>query len=209
MSRDFARVYEDHVWRVYGFLAYRVRDRETAEDLTQVTFEHALRAWTRFDPSRASETTWLLAIARNVLIDQLRRDRSLSIEPLEERMHPVAAGPEESLGGSAALLGALTSLPDRDQEVIALRFGGDLTGAQVAEMLGLSLSNVQQILSRSLRKLRAMLEQLPRGERDQQAGQDQQQPTQEVEADQQRQAGGPGSVTRVVDHQVPPERAPE
>ncbi len=57
---DFARVYEEHVWRVYGFLAYRLRDRHSAEDLTQATFERALRAWSRFDPRRASENTWLL-----------------------------------------------------------------------------------------------------------------------------------------------------
>ena len=60
---EFARVYDDHVWRVYGFLAYRLRDRDVAEDLTQATFERALRAWSRFDPRRASELTWLLAIA--------------------------------------------------------------------------------------------------------------------------------------------------
>ena len=39
---DFARVYDEHVWRVYGFLAYRLRDRDVAEDLTQATFERAL-----------------------------------------------------------------------------------------------------------------------------------------------------------------------
>ncbi len=184
MSRDFARVYEDHVWRVYGFLAYRLHDRDTAEDLTQVTFEHALRAWSRFDPRRASEETWLMAIARNALIDHLRRDRSVVIQQLDETMHPTAAGPEESLGGSAALLSGLGSLPARDQEVIALRFGGDLTGAQIATMLGLSLANVQQILSRSLLKLREMLEGLPGGQGDEQANQDQQQPARGIEADQ-------------------------
>src|SRR6185312_1947643 len=73
---NFARVYDEHVWRVYGFLAYRLGDRDTAEDLTQATFERALRAWARFDPRRASESTWLLAIARNLLIDHYRRDRS-------------------------------------------------------------------------------------------------------------------------------------
>ena len=47
---------------------------------------------------------------------------------------------------------------DRDREVLALRFGGDLTGPEIAAMLDLSLANVQQILSRSLRKLRGLLE---------------------------------------------------
>jgi RNA polymerase sigma-70 factor (ECF subfamily) len=184
MSRDFARVYEDHVWRVYGFLAYRLPDRETAEDLTQVTFEHALRAWSRFDPRRASEATWLMTIARNVLIDHLRRDRSSATDPLEEAMHPAAPGPEESLGGSATLLYVLTSLPARDQEIIALRFGGDLTGAEISTMVGLSLANVQQILSRSLRKLRDLLEELPGGQGDDQTDKDQQQAAGGVQADQ-------------------------
>src|SRR5579864_9207962 len=71
-ATNFGRVYEDHVWRVYGFLAYHLRDRDLAEDLTQTTFERALRAWSRFDPRRGSEAAWLLAIARNALVDHHR-----------------------------------------------------------------------------------------------------------------------------------------
>ncbi len=47
-------MYEDNVWRVYGFFGYRLSSREQAEDLTQVTFERALKAWARYDASRAS-----------------------------------------------------------------------------------------------------------------------------------------------------------
>jgi RNA polymerase sigma-70 factor (ECF subfamily) len=155
---EFARVYEEHVWRVYGFLAYRLRDHQAAEDLTQATFERALRAWSRFDPRRASERTWLLAIAHNLLIDHHRRDRSALFEPLEERVGPAVADPAERLQGSPELHEALKTLSERDREVLALRFGGDLTGPEVAAMLGLTLANVQQIISRSLRKLRAVLQ---------------------------------------------------
>lgn len=155
---DFARVYEDHVWRVYGFLAYRLRDRDVAEDLTQATFERALRAWGRFDPRRASELTWLLAIARNLLIDHHRRDRSDRNEPIDERLLPGVAGPEQRLSAAPELIEALAQLSDRDREVLALRFGGDLTGPEIADLLDLSLANVQQIVSRALRKLRALLE---------------------------------------------------
>jgi DNA-directed RNA polymerase specialized sigma subunit len=49
-------------------------------------------------------------------------------------------------------------LTERDREVLALRFGGDMTGPEIAKLLNLSLANVQQILSRSLRKLRRLLE---------------------------------------------------
>jgi RNA polymerase sigma factor (sigma-70 family) len=67
-------------------------------------------------------------------------------------------GPEDRYEGSAELAAALAQLGDRDREVIALRYGGDLKGPEVAELLGITLANVQQILSRSLRKLRSTLE---------------------------------------------------
>ena len=156
--RDFVHVYDDHVWRVYGFIAYRLRDRDVAEDLTQVTFERALRAWSRFDPRRSSEGTWLLAIARNLLIDEQRRNRSSLFEPLDERVFYAVEGPEERLTGSPELMDALGRLGAREREVLALRFGGDLSGPEIAGVTDLSLANVQQILSRSLRKLRTLLE---------------------------------------------------
>ena len=157
-ATEFARVYDENVWRVYAFLAYRVRSREVVEDLTQTTFERALRAWPRFDPRRASEATWLLTIARNALIDHSRRDRSDPHAEIDEALLEPVAGPEEEIAaGSPELAAALEQLSDRERELIALRFGADLSGPEIADALGLSLANVQQILSRSLRKLRAAL----------------------------------------------------
>jgi RNA polymerase sigma factor (sigma-70 family) len=159
-AHDFQAVYEDHVWRVYGFLAYHLPEPGPAEDLTQTTFERALRAWSRFDPRRASEATWLLAIARNALIDHYRRGRRETDLPSEgqaqEAMGSVP-GPEAHWEGWPELLEALDDLSEREREVIALRYGGDLTGQEIASLLDLSLPNVQQILSRSLRKLRTLL----------------------------------------------------
>jgi RNA polymerase sigma factor (sigma-70 family) len=154
---EFARVYDDHVWRVYAFLGYRVRSREVVEDLTQATFERALRAWPRFDPRRASEATWLLTIARNLLIDHARRDRSDPHAEIDETLLEPVAGPEHIAAGSPELMTALEQLSDRERELLALRFGADLTGPEIAVALDLSLANVQQILSRSLRKLRSAL----------------------------------------------------
>jgi RNA polymerase sigma-70 factor (ECF subfamily) len=157
----FARVYEEQIWAVYGFLAYRVSDHATVEDLTQTTFERALRAWSRFDPRRASERTWLLTIARNVLIDHARADRQIPVASIDELVGSTVPGAEARTTVSHELVMALEDLSPRDREVIALRFGGDLTGREIAQMLDLSLANVQQILSRSLRKLRDSLDQSP------------------------------------------------
>jgi RNA polymerase sigma-70 factor (ECF subfamily) len=142
---------------VYGFLAYRVHDRDTVEDLTQATFERALRAWSRFDPRRGSERTWLLSIAANLLVDYRRRDRSVLVETIDDRLMPPAAGADQRAFGSAELSDALSELTEREREVLALRFGGDLTAAEIAPILGLTLANVQQITSRALRKLRTLL----------------------------------------------------
>ena len=65
---------------------------------------------------------------------------------------------DDGVGLPSELAAALDELGDRERELIALRFGGELTGPEIAELTGLSLANVQQILSRSLRRMRASLE---------------------------------------------------
>ena len=165
-ARDFAGVYDEHVWRVYGYFAYLLRSRVDAEDLTQQTFERALGAWGRFDDSRgASVATWLLVIARNLLVDHVRSARADRSRPAEEEdLHEIPAAPDRhSLGLDPALERALAELSPRERELIALRFGGDLTGPEIAELLGLTLANVQQILSRSLRRMRAYMDGDPAG----------------------------------------------
>ena len=161
-AHDFSAVYDEHVWRVYGFFAYRMRNRADAEYLTQQTFERALRAWPRYDPARAGVATWLLVIARNLLIDHRRADRSARQQPLEEldEAHDAltSAGDQPDLGLDHDLERALASLGPREREIIALRFGGELTGPEIAEITSLSLANVQQILSRSLRRMRVVIE---------------------------------------------------
>jgi RNA polymerase sigma-70 factor, ECF subfamily len=162
---DFADVYDDHVAQVYGFFAYGLRSRADAEDLSQQTFERALRAWERYDESRASPSTWLLAIARNLLVDHLRASRVARTQPVDEIGLEGIASPSDrpSLGPDPAIERALTGLAPRERELIALRFGGDLTSAEIARRTGLSVSNVQQIVSRSLRRMRASLDRVPVG----------------------------------------------
>ena len=166
--RDFAAVYDEHVWQVYGYFAYRLRNRSEAEDLTQLTFERALKAWGRYDASQATTGTWLMAIARNLLIDHFRADRSARNEPLDDvdAEHRALQAPPQlpDLGLEPDLERALATLNDRERELIALRFGGDLSGPEIAALLDLSLANVQQILSRALRRMRAQLEPPPAGQ---------------------------------------------
>jgi RNA polymerase sigma-70 factor (ECF subfamily) len=160
---DFSEIYDEQLPRVYGFVAYRVTGRADAEDLTQQTFERALRSWAEFDSGRAAITTWLLSIARNLIIDHYRaaahRTRSVAIEAVPESSLPRGGGDSPNLGVSPELQAALAELADRERELVALRYGADLSCGHIAEVSELSVANVQQILSRALRKLRDSLEQ--------------------------------------------------
>jgi RNA polymerase sigma-70 factor (ECF subfamily) len=158
MTTDFAQAYDTHVWDVYGFLAYRTGERADAEDLTQVTFERALRSWDRFDERKASLRTWLITIAHNVLVDHYRKRGRARHEPLDAAPEESLAVQEADIGIAPELAAALERLGDREREILALRYGADLPGPDIATLLDLSLANVQQILSRSLRRLRADLE---------------------------------------------------
>ena len=162
-TQSLESVYDEHVWRIYGFFAYRLDSRSDAEDLTQATFERALRSFARYDARRASMATWLTAIAHNLLIDHYRRNKGPGNDPIGDEGVPAdrlgqTSGPETDLGLDADLSAALAALTPRDREIVALRFGGDLTGPEIAELTGLTLANVQQVLSRSLRRMRGLLD---------------------------------------------------
>ena len=148
---------------MYAFFAYSV-GRETAEDLTSGVFERVLRAWDDFDPSRASERTWLLAIARNALTDHYRRQRLRTTVSTDE--HPglvehLAAQHGDPLARALSVEGIvnwLSQLAEREREVLALRYGADLSAREIADLTGMTEGNVHQIASRSLRRLRELAE---------------------------------------------------
>jgi RNA polymerase sigma factor (sigma-70 family) len=159
---DFGETYEEELPRVYGYVAYQVASQEEAEDLTQQTFERALAHWGEFDDRRATITTWLLAIARNLVVDhyraRARRPQTVSLDDLSEAQLETTGYSDPAVGVVPELESALTALGERERELIALRYGADLSGPQIAAVTGLTVANVQQILSRSLRRLRAELE---------------------------------------------------
>jgi RNA polymerase sigma-70 factor (ECF subfamily) len=157
-TMTFSDAFDAHLRDVYTFFTYRLGSSGDAEDLTQATFERAFRSWGRYNPGRASVRTWLLAIARNLLIDHHRARRRGRERPIEDGLDVAAPEDRHDLGLDPALAAALRCLSDREREVISLRFGGDLTGPEIAAVTRLSVANVHQLMSRGLRRLRADLE---------------------------------------------------
>lgn len=158
--QDFEQLYEDHAQPLYGFLVYRTGDRALAEDLLGEAFERALRSRRRYDPGKASAKTWLYAIAHNCLRDQRRRAQAET-----RALDRAGAGGAETAADPGLgriedrdeLARAIAGLSEEERETVALRYGGDLTVPEIAELLGEKLTTVEGRLYRALRKLRAEL----------------------------------------------------
>ncbi|MBK8022808.1 MAG: sigma-70 family RNA polymerase sigma factor [Chloroflexi bacterium] len=149
-------VYWDTMPRVYNFFRYRVGDDALAEDLTATTFVKAWRARDRYASDVAAFSTWLFSIAHNVAVDHFRHHHSGV--PLDDLPHLADENPIEDLiqrrADSARLKTLLERLTPRERELIALKYGAELTNRAIAEVTGLSESNVGTTLHRIIQKLR-------------------------------------------------------
>lgn len=158
---DLTRVYELYVDRVYAFFAYRLAGRSDAEDLTAATFERIVRHVDRFDDDKGTVATWVFVIAESVLIDHYRRQGRRDEQALPEgddgAIPQLTSVDRPSEGLAPALHDALAMLSPRERHVIGLRFGGDLSGREIANVLGTTEANAHQVLSRALRRLRRQL----------------------------------------------------
>jgi len=154
---DWDLVFAQELPRVYNFLRYRLGDEGLAEDITSRTFEKAWRERRRYKRNVAKFSTWLLAIARNAVIDHRRTEHLHS--PLEAAADAPAPGtPEEEAvmhSNFARLFGLLAELGDREREILALKYGAGATNRTIADITGLSESNVGTIVQRAVITLRA------------------------------------------------------
>src|SRR5580693_4856155 len=153
---DWEAVYTEQLPRIYNFLRYRLGNETLAQDLTSRTFEKAWRDRHRYRRDIAQFSTWLLQIARNVAVDYYRTRHEHA--PLEAAAEVPADGtPEEEavIRSNFARLSVLTAqLADRERELLALKYGAGATNRAIAEVTGLSESNVGTILHRAIQVLR-------------------------------------------------------
>jgi len=159
-TMDWDALYSEHVGRVFNFFRYRVGDSATAEDLTATAFE---KAWSRRGQFRGNAdgfAGWLYTIARNVAHDYFRKSPSLvSLEAVGQTADPHSLTEQvEQKRAFALLVAAIQRLPERERDLIALKYGADLTNREIARQLRLSESNVGTILSRTVQRLRRDLE---------------------------------------------------
>jgi RNA polymerase sigma factor (sigma-70 family) len=139
--------------QVYAYAAYRVGPGPDAEDVLSDVLERALRGRSTYDPARGEPIAWLIGIARRVIAE-----RRQAVELVEAFPDLADQGDLEAQAlDRLALEEALARLPERDQELIALRYGADLTAAAIAEVLEMQVNAVEVALHRALRRLRVLM----------------------------------------------------
>ncbi len=154
---DWDAVYADQLPRIYNYFRFRLGGGAEVEDLTARTFEKAWSARSRYRRDLAGFSTWLFRIAQNVGVDYLRSRRPHA--PLDEAFDVVIEiTPESEAARDSDLvrLGRLTArLSEREQELIALKYGAALNNREIAGLTGLSESNVGTLLYRIVQTLRS------------------------------------------------------
>ena len=153
---DFEALYRAARDDVFAYVATLLGDRSAAEDVTASAFERAYRRQSTYRAARGSERAWLFGIARNAALDELRRRRrsaALTAEPADVDAAPAEDAADAALH-RAALRTAVAALPPRERELIALKFHAGLDNAELAAVLGVSVSNAGTQLHRAMTKLR-------------------------------------------------------
>jgi RNA polymerase sigma-70 factor (ECF subfamily) len=142
--------------RVYAYVAYRIGDGADAEDVTSDVFERALRYRETYDSALGPPLPWLLGIARRCLDDRGRKLQPVMDSEEDDRAtdEDLASEAVERLSVSAVV----QQLDERSQDLVALRFGADLSARQIGEMLGLKTNAVEVALHRTLARLRSDFE---------------------------------------------------
>ena len=158
--KDFSKLYEVYQSRVFEFLLKRVSTREIAEDLTSEVFEKILKSVNDFQWQGVTVSAWIFRIARNHLIDFYRKNnkhkKDTSLEDIVNFIESTSPSVESELenGESEAwLFNSLRELEAEDQYLIYYKFYEEMGNKEIAELTGMSETNIGTRLHRIRKKL--------------------------------------------------------
>ena len=147
-------------WRapLYGFLVRRVGDG--SDDIFQESWIRVVRARDRFDPERRF-STWLFQIANNLCRDRWRRlsARGRAVEAFtRESIATRAPSTEPKIHEPDTMRARVLSLPEKQREVLILRYYQDLSEAEIADVLGIPKGTVKSRMHTAVKALRQLME---------------------------------------------------
>jgi RNA polymerase sigma-70 factor, ECF subfamily len=156
----FAELYELNFARVYGYIARRVGDRDTAQDLTSDVFHKALANIRSFEWRGVPFAGWLLRIASNMIVDRSKRGTKeiTGRDDLADLPDPGAKPKLVEADECARLFLLVDQLPPDQRRVIGMRFAEEKSIREIAQALGRTEGAVKQLQFRALQNLRSRME---------------------------------------------------
>ena len=154
---DFERLYRNTYHRILGTLITLVRDRATAEDCTQETFERAYRKWASWRPDAPVEA-WLHRIAINVAISDRRHQKLREAGEMVRRLGRPAPPPDPStLSERSELVRAMKKLPTKQAAALVLRHYHGYSNREIAAALGVPEQTIASRLAAARKQHQAVL----------------------------------------------------
>jgi RNA polymerase sigma-70 factor, ECF subfamily len=154
------QLYEENFDRIYRYIALKIGDRTEAEDMTQQVFLNAIQSIASYKWQGMPFSSWLYRIAHNQIVDHLRKKSKRIIVPLDDSMPGHTDDPkhwaEQKLEIEEIVI-ATRKLTPAQQEVISLRFAGELSVAEVARTMGKSEGAVKALQHSAIAALRKVL----------------------------------------------------
>jgi RNA polymerase sigma-70 factor (ECF subfamily) len=157
--RQFESLLQEHRGIVFKVASIYARGREDRNDLAQEIAVQLWRSFGSYDPARAKFSTWMYRVALNVAISHVRQAaRDERLEPLDAAHLELpgatdVAQPDERLAALYAFVGQLDPL----NRALILLYLEDRSYAEIAQVLGISESNVATKINRIKHRLRAQM----------------------------------------------------
>ena len=161
----FSEIYEIYFEKMYKFFYFRLRDQGEAEDMTSEVFEKAFKKLNTFEDKGLPFGAWIFRIARNSLIDHLRKHEKARVESLDEVLPAEEPGKDFDLCSidrkilKEKVWEVVQKLPEKQQEIWSLKLTG-MSHKEIAKAIGTTENNVNVIMHRSLSKLKKLLSHL-------------------------------------------------
>src|SRR5262245_34819252 len=154
----FGQLYERYFEKVYSYLSFKAGDATEAEDLSEQVFLKAMESLRGYKWTGVPFQAWLIRIAHNLLVDNLRRRSKRVSEPLDEALpdRRREADPEAHLAEKLTrqgLLHAVERLTELQRQVIQLKFAGGLSNSEVAQIMGKTEGAVKALQHAALQAL--------------------------------------------------------
>jgi RNA polymerase sigma factor (sigma-70 family) len=146
---------EPLIRRVHAYVVYRLGDGPDAEDVTSEVFARALRHRETYDRSKGDPLAWLIGIARRVVAEEFARRVAAPTAVLPETGD--GRDLEDDTLRRLALADAVRGLGERDAELIALRYGADLSAREIARLLNARKNTIEVALHRARSRLAELL----------------------------------------------------